>query len=367
MAIEPKLWPLEPQTHGKHIVLQAYLNAWFPILGTTQGRILFIDAFAGPGAYKTGEDGSPLIALKTYEAHRARSTFKEVVFVFIEERKDRAEHLETLVAPFRTRLPEAVIPPVECGESVATLAAALDGLESAGATLAPAFVMLDPFGFSDTPMALIARLLAHPKSEIYISVMWEWLNRFKRFAKVQHHFDDLFGSSAWRSHLTLPNGAALKDALTKQYEADLRKSGARFVTHFELWNEGRHVYSIFFATKNPKGMDVMKQAIWKADRTGGYAFRGRTGSQLEMDVGETVDFQPFGNEIRSEFGGKEVSVEDIEAWAMTDATDYHSGQVRKGLRALEDQALLTARSAVAGKTRRRRTYPANTFITIAAP
>lgn len=49
MGVDPKLWDMEPHTHGKHIVLRAYLNAWLPILGMTQGRILFIDAFAGPG------------------------------------------------------------------------------------------------------------------------------------------------------------------------------------------------------------------------------------------------------------------------------------------------------------------------------
>src|SRR5437868_3544213 len=58
------LWPLEPHTLGKHLVLRAYLDAWLPIMARWNGRILFIDGFAGPGEYSTGEDGSPIIALK---------------------------------------------------------------------------------------------------------------------------------------------------------------------------------------------------------------------------------------------------------------------------------------------------------------
>ncbi len=56
------LWELEPHTLGKHRVLRAYLDAWFPILSSWRKRILFIDGFAGPGEYKGGEEGSPQIA-----------------------------------------------------------------------------------------------------------------------------------------------------------------------------------------------------------------------------------------------------------------------------------------------------------------
>ncbi|MFV2045518.1 MAG: three-Cys-motif partner protein TcmP, partial [Anaerolineales bacterium] len=63
------LWALEPHTTGKHKVLRGYLDAWFPILGTWSGRILFIDGFAGPGEYRGGEQGSPQIALDALLKH----------------------------------------------------------------------------------------------------------------------------------------------------------------------------------------------------------------------------------------------------------------------------------------------------------
>ena len=56
------LWPLEPQTLGKHLVLRNYLNGWFPILGRWNDRLLFVDGFAGPGEYDGGEKGSPCCA-----------------------------------------------------------------------------------------------------------------------------------------------------------------------------------------------------------------------------------------------------------------------------------------------------------------
>ena len=56
-SAKEKLWPLEPHTTGKHLVLRAYLNAWLPILSSGNSRVLFIDGFAGPGEYAGGEEG----------------------------------------------------------------------------------------------------------------------------------------------------------------------------------------------------------------------------------------------------------------------------------------------------------------------
>lgn len=58
------LWSIEPHSKAKHEILKKYLQRWFPILGRYHGRIVYIDGFCGPGRYKGGEEGSPLIALK---------------------------------------------------------------------------------------------------------------------------------------------------------------------------------------------------------------------------------------------------------------------------------------------------------------
>ena len=54
-------WPLEPHTKAKHLILRLYLDAWLPIMATYNGRIVFLDGFAGPGRYTGGEDGSLLV------------------------------------------------------------------------------------------------------------------------------------------------------------------------------------------------------------------------------------------------------------------------------------------------------------------
>jgi len=88
------VWELEPHTRAKHEILRRYLQAWIPIL--SQGgfkNILYIDGFAGPGRYAGGEDGSPIIAVKSALDHAARIK-GNVFFLFVEEKRDRADVLQ---------------------------------------------------------------------------------------------------------------------------------------------------------------------------------------------------------------------------------------------------------------------------------
>ena len=102
------LWRREAHTEGKHLVLEHYLNAWLPILGmgNRNGRILFVDGFAGPGEYDGGEEGSPVVAMRVLAEHSAKAMINaDVVFFFIEEEPRRARHLADRVAHWRPRLP----------------------------------------------------------------------------------------------------------------------------------------------------------------------------------------------------------------------------------------------------------------------
>ena len=82
------IWPIEPHTSAKHQILRKYLDAWLPILGTYNKRIVYIDGFSGPGQYAGGEPGSPIIALEAARTHRANLA-GELMFLFVEERNDR--------------------------------------------------------------------------------------------------------------------------------------------------------------------------------------------------------------------------------------------------------------------------------------
>ncbi len=236
------LWPREAHTEGKHLVLENYLRAWFPILGMgdRNRRILFIDGFAGPGEYEDGAEGSPVVAMRVLAEHTANIE-AEVVFFFVEKKHARAEHLQRVVARWQSRLPEVVKVEVREGLFDESMTEVLDVLDKQGEQMAPAFVMIDPFGVKGLPMEVMRRILANPKCEVYVSFMWEAVNRFVSEQGFEGSLDQLFGTSDWRRAKKF-SGDERRNFLYALYRRQLKGAGAKQVVHFHLFAGNRLKY-----------------------------------------------------------------------------------------------------------------------------
>lgn len=340
------VWPLDEHTRGKHLILKHYLDAWLPILGTTQGRILFIDGFAGPGEYAGREPGSPVIALDAFLAHASARRMREVRFLFIEKQADRAEHLRQLLAA--RQLPPNCAVAVECAECEPTLIDLFNGIDADGRQLAPTLLMLDPFGVSGISMTLIRRLLAYPKTEVLISVMWESIRRFHETPEFERNLDELFATAAWRETTALP-GEEARQATYELYERQLRDAGATNVLHFDLYRAGVLVYSLFFATKHDLGCYKMKEAIWKAAPDGRFVFRGERGGQLALDM-SSPDYERLRKDLLQKLGdGHWTTIEQVERFMQSDRTLFCRCK-REGLKELERRGhIIVARPTGAKK------------------
>lgn len=156
------------------------MDAWLPIMGMTNGRVLFIDAFAGPGEYSKGEEGSPAIALRALMEHSAKNLMTgEIRYYFIEKEPARYEHLKKVLKKHEPELPAKCRYRLFNSTFDETLTRVLDSIDEQNRRLAPSFVMIDPFGVSETPMKTIRRILSNPKSEVYVSFMYREINRFR--------------------------------------------------------------------------------------------------------------------------------------------------------------------------------------------
>ena len=324
-------WPLEAHTRGKHMVLQHYMGAWLPILTSWNGRVLFIDAFAGPGEYSNGEPGSPVIALRALIEHRDKDRIRsEVNYLFIEKEEDRSRHLGEVLGDIKDKLPPNCNYEVINSTFDETLTEVLDTIEEQGTNLAPAFVMIDPFGVSGTPMRTIGRILKNPRSEVYVSLMYREMNRFLGHPSFSPHLDDLFGCHDWHETITLVDSESRKKVLFDLYRNQLKERGAKYVVHFELYEGQQLVYAIFFGTQHLEGCDKMKQAIWKVDPFGDFRFRGGQLGQLTLGESVTVDFGLLESTLQEQFRSRGWQrIEDVEDFVKSDATDFHSGHLRR--------------------------------------
>jgi three-Cys-motif partner protein len=322
-----KLWKLDSHTKGKHQVLRRYIDAWLPILGSASGRLLFIDGFAGPGEYEAGEEGSPQIAMRALADHSAKIS-AAVVYYFIEKDPERAKHLETVVEGWKTKLSATTTVHVVTGAFDDTMTEIFDYLEEQNSNLAPSFVMIDPFGVSDTPMSVVKKLLGSKRCETYVSIMYEWINRFKKSPEFKDKLDALFGCTDWQNLVDIEDPEKRRRAFYDLYKQQLRDAGAVHVIHFDIYEGNKLKYSIFFASQHEKGADRMKEAIWKAVPDGKFKFRGSHNPELALVV--SPDFEPLKKQLREKFSdGEWHDISEIINFVMSDATDYHSGQVKK--------------------------------------
>ena len=253
----------------------------------------------------------------------------EINYLFIEKDSERCEHLNSVLGRLKGGLPSNCNYTVINSTFDQTLTGVLDNIDQQKARLAPAFVMIDPFGVSETPMSVIERILENSRSEVYVSFMYRDINRFREHPNFEKHLDNLFGCSEWRQGIDMSDGKERKDFFYGLYGSQLKKSGAQFVIRFELYEGDQLVYAIFFGTKSLDGCDKMKQAIWKVAPFGDFKFRG---SQLgQLTLGEALlDFSLLERALQERFASKGWQrIEDIEDFVKSDATDYHSGHLKR--------------------------------------
>lgn len=158
-----------------------------------------MDGFAGPGVYKGGEEGSPLLVLKSARDHTA-ALKRELVFLFVEKDEQRFAHLKQMIEEIKSSLPQNFKIQCVCGEFDEKIGGLLQHIEDNNKKLAPCFAFVDPFGFSDTPFDIIKKLMGNPRCEVFITFMFEEINRFKE------HPNPKIGSILI-GYLELPTGA----------------------------------------------------------------------------------------------------------------------------------------------------------------
>jgi len=323
---EPVLWPLDDHTQAKHRVLAAYLAAWLPVMGQQAKkfksqkdppRLLLVDGFAGPGRYETGEDGSPLIMLKTLLEHDAfkRMGDVEFLFLFIEHDKRRVERLEQELKDLDDHPNVKVV--IEHGEFEETFGEIVDDVAGKdGMTLVPTFAFIDPFGYSAAPMSLAGRFLAFERCETLIFLPLNYLVRFVGRDGQENAMNSLFGSERWREAVNM-KGSDRGPFLLGLFEEQLGGQGmVKHVRSFELRTADGNDYRLVFASPHDKGLELIKDAMWSVDPIEGtryIATRTDEGQEvLFTPDADAVNTGPLLVHLREKFGTEWFTIEEAQ-------------------------------------------------------
>jgi three-Cys-motif partner protein len=257
------------QTLVKHFILQKYLERFAHIVGSRWDVLTYVDCFSGPWNARSEkfEDSSFAIALK--ELRNARATLAkrgrsvQLRCFFLEKNRSAYAKLKEYADSVTDVNVETRNAALE--DSITEI---VDFVQRGGANSFP-FVFIDPTGWTGFGMQTIAPLLRLNPGEVLINFMTGHIRRFldSPQEETQDSFRQLFGSGAFRAKVQGLAKQDREDAAIEEYSRNVRQTGGftqtctAIVLHPEL---DRTHFNLIYATRNPKGIEVFKDAEKKA-------------------------------------------------------------------------------------------------------
>jgi three-Cys-motif partner protein len=207
----------------------------------------YVDAFAGPGKYIDGEDGSPVFALGRLLEHtaigRMHLSRDRVRLVFLEKDRGRYEHLvNELSQRFGPLADLPVRVEVRHGEAGRDTTAVLDELDAWGNAILAIF---DSWGNVNVPLTLVERVACNPSSEVITTFGPNWFSRREQLNAAQ--LDEVFGG---RKYWEPADREGRPDerwrAWLSTYRDALRRAGFRYRLQFEVVpRTGQPLYLVY--------------------------------------------------------------------------------------------------------------------------
>jgi three-Cys-motif partner protein len=287
----------------------------YPCLG-------YVDCFAGPGEYASGEPGSPIVALDIARQYLSRGILKphQLAMVFIEANKRRHKHLVHRYNVLKSQNSEIsqIAVDVRCAEFSESAIDVQAFLLKRRSGALPIFYFIDPFGVKGLPYSVLRHLLVPDGNEFLFTFMYEETNRFYSSPEFEEHLDSMFGEPYWRTLRTI-TGNRRKLETIEYFKRRLLSAGAKYVVAFEMRNSRNTTdYFLLFATKNIRGLEVMKEAMWDVDRSGNFMFSDYTYSKGPLLIELSPDYSPLQTQLLAHFANRRhVSVAEIREFVLT--------------------------------------------------
>lgn len=255
----------EEQSEVKARIVQKYFAAWANIVvGTASrfkdGKIAYIDLYAGPGRYKDGAASTPLLVLE--EAIRNERISKALVTLFNDRDQNSSATLKNEIAALPGIDTLKYKPTVQCNE------VGKDAEDYFNTTeIIPSFTFFDPFGYKGLSLRLVNGVIKDWGCDCVFFFNYNRINAGITNAKVKEHLDALFGAERandLRKRVADASPKKRQELILNELSNALSEMGASFVLPFRFKNEtGRLTHHLIFVSKHFKGYEVMKDIMHK--------------------------------------------------------------------------------------------------------
>jgi len=193
--------------------------------------------------------------------------------------------------------------------------------------------------------------------------MYGDINRFLDLDDNEVHLTETFGTDEWKNAPKNDPNKRL-EFLHDLYKKQLKSfSGANitFVNSFMMKNKSNQTsYFLFFGTNKIEGLEKMKEAMWRTDKSGNFEFSDATYRPFQ---GVLFEDKPRYSELKiiilEKFKGKTISSKKLGDFVVTETSFLRSHYKIPILRKMEKESP----SQIQVSNRKRKgTYPDDSII-----
>jgi three-Cys-motif partner protein len=250
------------QSQVKALIVSQYFDIWSKIIAPntmrSDGKLAYIDLFAGPGRYEDGSASTPLMVLSKAVVNAKVSAGLVSMFNDKDTNHTKTLRAEIAAMPGKSNLKhEPQIYEGEVGRPIA------DYFESV--RLVPTFSFIDPFGYKGLSWALIRSVIKDWGCDCVFFFNYSRINAGINNPIVDQHMEALFGKENLE-HLraTLNTSQANREGVIVEHlKSAMIDAGAKYVQMFRFRNENntRTTHYLVFVTKHPTGYELMKEIM----------------------------------------------------------------------------------------------------------
>lgn len=304
------------ESEVKARIIEKYFGAWANIvLGTAQrygdGRIGYIDLYAGPGRYRDGSASTPLLILKKMIE---QDKFHGAFYAYFND--GDANHSATLEEEIRA------LPGVEKLKHKPRVGSGPVDVEAANSfekmNMIPTFTFFDPFGYKGLSLKIVNSVIKDWGCDCVFFFNYNRINAGISNDKVEEHMNALFSkerADALRDEL-VGRAPSLREALILEHMAlALKDMKGEYVLPFCFKNKNRTSHYLFFVTKDFKGYEVMKEIMAGESSTNDDGVASFAYSPADKDTPYLLSFlQPLTDlkkKLPRKFAGRTMTMYEI--------------------------------------------------------
>jgi three-Cys-motif partner protein len=258
------------QSYVKHVVLRKYLERFAYIIGSWADSITYVDGFSGPWQARSEDFRDTSFAIAIEELRKARQHLWQtrnrrvsLRCFFVETDSTAFEQLKGYCEPIKDV--EIQIANSEFEAAISEICRFIK--QPTGKKFA--FILVDPKGWDGFSMTAMSSLLELPRVEVLVNFMTSFIKRFLESpdALTQHQLEALFGDGSFRKVIEGLSGLDREYAAVEAYASNLAQAGSfQYVCKAIVLNPeiDKTHYHLIYATRDPTGVEVFKQAEFKA-------------------------------------------------------------------------------------------------------